>query len=226
MADGSSPLARGLHDCLAKMLVNRGIIPARAGSTCLCGWLIWLALGSSPLARGLRRRFVELVLRARIIPARAGSTLMWCRRHPGLWDHPRSRGVYAKLFLNSLYGKGSSPLARGLRPEGLDMGGEYRIIPARAGSTSRQCLRCQPSPDHPRSRGVYSARLRAHYNGTGSSPLARGLQKKCRVLFLCAGIIPARAGSTLSRPGRVQISRDHPRSRGVYAGSGLTRVRG
>ena len=50
---------------------------------------------------------------------------------------------------------GSSPLARGLRPEGLDMGGEYRIIPARAGSTGQDIPPEHRRGDHPRSRGVY-----------------------------------------------------------------------
>ena len=50
----------------------------------------------------------------------------------------------------------------------------------------------------------------------GSSPLARGLRPNHNVTRLTLGIIPARAGFTLSsRPLRTRAW-DHPRSRGVY----------
>ena len=54
----------------------------------------------------------------------------------------------------------------------------------------------------------------------GSSPLARGLPDRHRQPEPVPGIIPARAGFTAAvRPGSV-TSRDHPRSRGVYAAGG------
>ena len=113
-ACGSSPLARGLHECLRFPDSTRGIIPARAGFTpfwsttqpstadhprsrgvytvtVLSGVL---DVGSSPLARGLPADLEQLCEVAGIIPARAGFT-----RDPGGRagrgsDHPRSRGVY------------------------------------------------------------------------------------------------------------------------------------
>ena len=71
---------------------------------------------------------------------------------------------------------------------------------------------------------------------SGSSPLARGLRLNLRSLPILPGIIPARAGFTVQPdeqqlsdgiiPARAgftarsflgaAISRDHPRSRGVY----------
>ena len=51
----------------------------------------------------------------------------------------------------------------------------------------------------------------------GSSPLARGLRRAGDRLELHLGIIPARAGFTSPTPSVSSRSRDHPRSRGVYA---------
>ena len=50
----------------------------------------------------------------------------------------------------------------------------------------------------------------------GSSPLARGLQRRRRRGDGCSGIIPARAGFTVIHGGSVYDVKDHPRSRGVY----------
>ena len=173
---GSSPLARGLLRVRPGCLFLRGIIPARAGSTCVEGvahssqtdhprsrgvytvvsMRFSISVGSSPLARGLR--------------------LILCRRHRELWDHPRSRGVYRDVA--QLAGRdvriiparagstsansceeeadaGSSPLARGLLRQQRGGGGRDRIIPARAGSTILTALSAGRGGDHPRSRGVY-----------------------------------------------------------------------
>ena len=54
--------------------------------------------------------------------------------------------------------------------------------------------------DHPRSRGVYAARAIADDEGTGSSPLARGLLGAVVSVGSNGGIIPARAGFTLADP--------------------------
>ena len=50
----------------------------------------------------------------------------------------------------------------------------------------------------------------------GSSPLARGLPTAAPGGGLLPGIIPARAGFTLTLSLRSLVSADHPRSRGVY----------
>ena len=70
------------------------------------------------------------------------------------------------------------------------------IIPARAGFTPMAPCRATPSPDHPRSRGVYLA-------------VERGITIPAR-------IIPARAGFTPRPCDPARTGRDHPRSRGVY----------
>ena len=235
-APGSSPLARGLPGFHGRHVRQPGIIPARAGftarsSTRLVGCrdhprsrgvyrvsrrVLAAAAGSSPLARGLRAR-VRPDRRARgIIPARAGFTRR--RRAPSSdrRDHPRSRGVYSESGTRSATCRGSSPLARGLRPAQHRAVARIGIIPARAGFTPPGTSPSCPARDHPRSRGVYLVRDCRRTPASGSSPLARGLQEHDPQRDLAAGIIPARAGFTSSaRTSRARPS-DHPRSRGVY----------
>ena len=92
--------------------------------------------------------------------------------------------------------EGSSPLARGLRS---------MAPPTRP-----------PSPDHPRSRGVYRPSHRAHPPRDGSSPLARGLPTVPPGTSTARRIIPARAGFTFKLCDSNPCGWDHPRSRGVY----------
>ena len=152
--------------------------------------------GSSPLARGLRARDPFSHWEIGIIPARAGFT----RPHrPGdhpRRDHPRSRGVYLAWRSMTVTGSGSSPLARGLRfLEALEFL-IVRIIPARAGFT-HSAVKCA-------------------LWWSGSSPLARGLPVSMMNSSKMIGIIPARAGFTAVMMGRIAVTTDHPRSRGVY----------
>ena len=91
---------------------------------------------------------------------------------------------------------GSSPLARGLPQAGL---------------------MTDPQPvDHPRSRGVYTRARPISTHPAGSSPLARGLLEEAGDGPPYRGIIPARAGFTVSADPATGTYRDHPRSRGVY----------
>ena len=134
------------------------------------------AHGSSPLARGLPLCSSQESCATGIIPARAGFT-NWSVNGPVVWrDHPRSRGVYLKQIGRDVEKTGSSPLARGLLTRLIPFWEETRIIPARAGFTPIPWPTRWPLPDHPRSRGVYCARLVASRLAHGSSPLARGLR--------------------------------------------------
>ena len=172
------------------------IIPARAGFTCgaRSRWVTktdhprsrgvypscilggFPCPGSSPLARGLQHAGLGEVPRVRIIPARAGFTRRGGVQCPRRRDHPRSRGVYIRMFVEADDSDGSSPLARGLRGSQVGVPLRARIIPARAGFTL--CGRCLPlrAWDHPRSRGVYYGIISAPDTLSGSSPLARGLR--------------------------------------------------
>ena len=154
---GSSPLARGLLDHHRVLTAQVGIIPARAGFTRDRAHAHGPALGSSPLARGLLNRLLREGDYLGIIPARAGFTAGPSRREWSPSDHPRSRGVYAAPFYPAAYFVGSSPLARGLHLEEMRKRPIIGIIPARAGFTAALSRSVVPAPDHPRSRGVYSA---------------------------------------------------------------------
>ena len=172
---GSSPLARGLPKSTIRSHGRSGIIPARAGFTAKGtygtsgsldhprsrGVYMFLptphcdALGSSPLARGLHGAMRVIGEYWRIIPARAGFTTGGDGFEWGVEDHPRSRGVYVRRARLLRMGRGSSPLARGLREECL-RGTHLRwIIPARAGFTFAAWISATVPLDHPRSRGVY-----------------------------------------------------------------------
>ena len=72
------------------------------------------------------------------------------------------------------------------------------------------------TPDHPRSRGVYDLGVGTKGIGSGSSPLARGLLSTHAPPRPEPGIIPARAGFTIQIVSQDGLTRDHPRSRGVY----------
>ena len=238
---GSSPLARGLPAGLQEARVGAGIIPARAGFTTPSssgrspgsdhprsrgvysggGRMIEAPTGSSPLARGLLDAPEGEALRGGIIPARAGFTPTTC---PTTWassDHPRSRGVYTPAVTAMADEAGSSPLARGLRLPVARRLRQDRIIPARAGFTGRSGPAVRGSRDHPRSRGVYGLRLGCVVLGLGSSPLARGLHWCHPLVRRRPRIIPARAGFTRRGACRRRGWPDHPRSRGVYAASGV-----
>ena len=76
--------------------------------------------------------------------------------------------------------------------------------------------------DHPRSRGVYAARLMKIVSLFGSSPLARGLPGPPARLIRVSRIIPARAGFTSAPSGSRMMRKDHPRSRGVYPGRAMS----
>ena len=172
--------------------------------------------GSSPLARGLRDRGPCGRACLRIIPARAGFTRSSPPGPGRSEDHPRSRGVYSRNQLATVSMVGSSPLARGLRDVGDDRWGAAGIIPARAGFTTWSRARTCIPTDHPRSRGVYVRMSKDEGADRGSSPLARGLHPAAQICLLHDGIIPARAGFTLRTPSSSLLTRDHPRSRGVY----------
>ena len=236
-AQGSSPLARGLPAISRPGSIWTRIIPARAGFTNRTADYIrrvkdhprsrgvytatlracQKTRGSSPLARGLPSSGSAGGRRNGIIPARAGFTDRGGGGESSHEDHPRSRGVYQVSFPGRTGQLGSSPLARGLLGGPRRRVARARIIPARAGFTSTTAPATGRPEDHPRSRGVYVRRRPWSSGAGGSSPLARGLPIPSALPGVEAGIIPARAGVTWPMRTTPPISRDHPRSRGVYA---------
>ena len=242
---GSSPLARGLPGDVVGTVLDMGIIPARAGFTeeysgtvpwgwdhprsrgVYCDWddRSVLGHGSSPLARGLPPRRSGAERNVGIIPARAGFTSRFVSSRRALRDHPRSRGVYRRPAALRMPTAGSSPLARGLRQRGLHAAVGRGIIPARAGFTGDITAVGARMRDHPRSRGVYAADAEHRLCEHGSSPLARGLPTEFCPTDDGGRIIPARAGFTGRQMTASRPRMDHPRSRGVYAPTGMTAPR-
>ena len=88
--------------------------------------------------------------------------------------HPRSRGEHLLKSAQAKIFRGSSPLARGTRPDRVERATARRLIPARAGNIRKKRIMTFSASAHPRSRGEHSfANLRAPFT-VGSSPLARG----------------------------------------------------
>ena len=155
---GSSPLVRGQPTRANGSTRTPRIIPARAGPTPASRWS-WrkpadhprscganLRLtgnrstldGSSPLVRGQLHETYVILAETRIIPARAGPTPLMRPASMRSTDHPRSCGANKHAMAVEDFKHGSSPLVRG--QQRLVDGDlvHLRIIPARAGPTTRR----------------------------------------------------------------------------------------
>ena len=158
------------------------------------------------------------VCRPRIIPARAGSSHGRGEGVSVTWDHPRACGEQRPDGIHITLRPGSSPRVRGADVGQVGVGDQYRIIPARAGSSG-----CGTSPllcpgDHPRACGEQVMPRRVRMPLPGSSPRVRGAGKSAHGLGDGRGIIPARAGSSSTRRRAATPSRDHPRACGEQDG--------
>ena len=192
---GSSPLSRGIPFRFKLPGGKKGIIPALAGNTedhihfffedkdhprsrgeyahvPPRGAVMW---GSSPLSRGIHLRAGNSLFIPRIIPALAGNTTLALARMSLPRDHPRSRGEYEVLTVGHGWGKGSSPLSRGILTVATAATRDSRIIPALAGNTRIPPCPSYNSSDHPRSRGEYPPGPGFVTQSLGSSPLSRGI---------------------------------------------------
>ncbi len=116
--------------------------------------------------------------------------------------------------------EGSSPLTRGAPPMKLPAASRWGLIPARAGNTDRKMTSLSIAGAHPRSRGEHSTHPVQLYAPTGSSPLARGARYPKSSSFTITGLIPARAGSTVSHNVQAVPLGAHPRSRGEHSPGG------
>ena len=152
---GSPPLARGILVFIAYEFQCIRITPACAGNTKITFWFavtVWdhprlrgeysivrsiarKNKGSPPLARGIRRVEALKLICLGITPACAGNTF-WSQGDPGCtWDHPRLRGEYQKMQIQTFRYTGSPPLARGIRLWIRRKEGGQGITPACAGNT-------------------------------------------------------------------------------------------
>ena len=175
-----------------------------------------------------------------LIPAHAGNTEKISSLNLTSWAHPRSRGEHVIPERRRGYPLGSSPLARGTRhrrhqspesngliparagntrrvpPPGVQGGGVGGLIPARAGTTGVRFGVLRGAWAHPRSRGEHATGKGRSPWFWGSSPLARGTLQPGIQRAKVAGLIPARAGNTLTSSSKADTFRAHPRSRGEH----------
>ena len=175
-----------------------------------------LSQGSSPHTRGAHRRTVRQRPRIRIIPAYAGSTRCAASLTKGPKDHPRIRGEHRRILPRAHPGHGSSPHTRGARRRPRVYPISSRIIPAYAGSTQIHLNSTGDIRDHPRIRGEHLNRIKNELPSEGSSPHTRGAPCSLSTPSTTRGIIPAYAGSTVRRHGRLPARPDHPRIRGEH----------
>ena len=174
---GSSPLTRGAP--LAGLVddLQRGLIPAYAGSTgfSLVCYRVGEAhprlrgehqrhkrqqvstFGSSPLTRGALAYPPLMSACVGLIPAYAGSTTRGHRCCKQQAAHPRLRGEHIELSSAKAFLFGSSPLTRGAHKGTYTNKPNERLIPAYAGSTRTGRRTCAPQPAHPRLRGEHLA---------------------------------------------------------------------
>ena len=156
IANGSSPLSRGIRGNRSLRAIHARIIPALAGNTrSRTRWGCTrtdhprsrgeygqgscrapCASGSSPLSRGIRCCSPSPPGMPRIIPALAGNTMNPASSFGFPPDHPRSRGEYDGSSRSIPVASGSSPLSRGIRAAATEVQQAPGIIPALAGNTS------------------------------------------------------------------------------------------
>ena len=187
----------------------------------------WCRVGSSPRVRGKQIYKLGVFTCSRIIPARAGQTSSR-DPPPGFRpEHPRACGANGVAPNTDHMPIGSSPRVRGKHRASGETAAQVRIIPARAGQTTRSTQARQPAPDHPRACGANSFFLSSHVLGFGSSPRVRGKRVVRVPGRLPARIIPARAGQTARRCRAAPERPDHPRACGANAaiGGGVSSLR-
>ena len=194
--EGSSPHTRGAHQERAGRGHQCGIIPAYAGSTTRPITTLILIPGSSPHTRGARQAATHTLALRRIIPAYAGSTTPTLSTGMRTTDHPRIRGEHRFDGGFDRGALGSSPHTRGALPNAAP--------------------RMPTSADHPRIRGEHAGWDDWQLGREGSSPHTRGARGEDPGGAAATRIIPAYAGSTISRSNNGIFIPDHPRIRGEH----------
>ena len=170
--------------------------------------------GSSPRVRGKLPGFSSFPHARGLIPARAGKTSTPTSKPSAPRAHPRACGENAFFLRGMRRLMGSSPRVRGKPgPEGHEHPAS-RLIPARAGKTSRPPVVRGTRSAHPRACGENIECRPECAPDDGSSPRVRG-KRACRP----GGrrrrrLIPARAGKTGSTRTPCCTRTAHPRACG------------
>ena len=151
-------------------------------------------IGSSPPGRGKLSFTANLLDLCRLIPARAGKTSHGPDHRLASTAHPRAGGENA-----------DRAIARAIAP---------RLIPARAGKTVPAGRSCERHKAHPRAGGENPTRKHTATSHPGSSPRGRGKLEVVSYVRIVVGLIPARAGKTITRTSSRSRRRAHPRAGG------------
>ena len=172
--------------------------------------------GSSPRRRGAPPTAYRRPHVAGLIPAQAGSTEGTFSVRAGLRAHPRAGGEHFRALDCIVDHRGSSPRRRGAPT----LMGSPRLaaglIPAQAGSTWRRRRGGCPPRAHPRAGGEHVAVSVSRPIPCGSSPRRRGALHPPGLGWQQTGLIPAQAGSTITRCGQDNEQRAHPRAGGEH----------
>ncbi len=129
-------------------------------------------------------------------PAYAGITPFSGLQPPRQQDHPRIRGDYQNVILQTHKAIGSPPHTRGLQRFCPSHSPLLGITPAYAGITQTKKLLITHTRDHPRIRGDYIFFPVKNLRRWGSPPHTRGILQEISRTADKAGITPAYAGNT------------------------------
>ncbi len=213
---GSSPRVRGTLRVGTTLNVSGRFIPARAGNTMsrvtsssplavhprACGEHPDQEIdddihdGSSPRVRGTRFRGGPGCCRAAVHPRACG-------------EHKSASALYFRKY-------GSSPRVRGTQLGADHKERVLRFIPARAGNTADEAIRCEFVAVHPRACGEHNKSCRGALGRIGSSPRVRGTHRRVLVGSTTQRFIPARAGNTVEPLLTYANQTVHPRACGEH----------
>ena len=191
--------------------------------------------GSSPRVRGKPPTVGGTGPRRRLIPARAGKTTTPAGKPASSAAHPRACGENPPGTGRPRSPVGSSPRVRGKLEALPAFPDEHGLIPARAGKTVCPFGVGVGVGAHPRACGENDGRTLTGVAVPGSSPRVRGKLRLFEVIGGRRGLIPARAGKTMSWSIMIRGSSAHPRAcgenlelgvEGVEVGGSSPRVRG
>ena len=196
---------------------RRPVHPRRRGERSWAAARLTKDYGSSPQARGTALKFGSASSRGRFIPAGAGNGGTSTTGRIGPSVHPRRRGERNRRDSPGSSSNGSSPQARGTVPRRRSFRRAGRFIPAGAGNGRPGRRRRARRPVHPRRRGERRPDPALDTLTAGSSPQARGTDRRRIDHRPVRRFIPAGAGNGLRHWSSSLNQPVHPRRRGERA---------